>query len=69
MKPASASRGPTIGRSSAPVSHAEDDDVARHVPGEHAVEAEVADRIDHARREREREHEPEVRAGRVPAQG
>jgi hypothetical protein len=46
-------------------SHAEDDDVAGHVAGEHLVEPEVADRVDDAGGEGECEHESEVEAGRV----
>nr|WP_255275725.1 hypothetical protein [Actinomadura madurae] len=51
--------------------HAEDDDVARHVAGEHLVEAEVSDGVDDARREGEREHETQWRdtPPRRPAAG
>ena len=40
--------------------HAEDHDVSGHVAGEDAVESEIADGVDHAGRERERQHEDQV---------
>ena len=42
--------------------HAQDDDVARHVAGEDAVEPEVSDRVDDAGGEGQRKHQREMDA-------